>query len=273
MTFTVSRYCAVLAFGVSCFASAKPALAKDSTDADKARELFREGRALAGNGKFDEACPKFEESLKLDDGIGTAWRMQRTKKVKPIANKHEVTATAPHKKSWSLRVETGATSTLFTITVPKLDDEPKPAAPPPPAAEKELEKKEPPPAPSRHEAEPSTVNQTVKIFLLSGAGAGVVLAATGFAIYKLSNDNAKDVCPASVGCTDDDIRRHQEFVDDASKARTVGYLGLGIAGAALVGFAAVSFSSPSNRDTAHAAFTAAPLVGSGAWGASFRGKF
>jgi hypothetical protein len=42
------------------------------TDSEKrADQLFQEGRALIEAGKFADACPKFEESQRLDPGLGT----------------------------------------------------------------------------------------------------------------------------------------------------------------------------------------------------------
>jgi hypothetical protein len=38
---------------------------------DKADALFKQGKKLMGEKKFGEACPAFEESMKLDPGIGT----------------------------------------------------------------------------------------------------------------------------------------------------------------------------------------------------------
>jgi len=40
-----------------------------------ARTLFKEGRALAAEGKYAEACPKFEASLRLDVGVGTQFNL------------------------------------------------------------------------------------------------------------------------------------------------------------------------------------------------------
>jgi hypothetical protein len=60
---------AVLAFLV-CAASSAHAQTP-SQNVKRADELFREGRALVEAGKFDDACPKFEESQRLDPGLGT----------------------------------------------------------------------------------------------------------------------------------------------------------------------------------------------------------
>ncbi len=53
-------------------ALAVPARAQSgSSNAAAAEALFVEGRRLANEGKFVEACPKFEASQKLDPGLGT----------------------------------------------------------------------------------------------------------------------------------------------------------------------------------------------------------
>lgn len=44
-------------------------------DKAAARSLFDQGRALVKAGKHNQACPKFEESYKLDPGIGAAFNL------------------------------------------------------------------------------------------------------------------------------------------------------------------------------------------------------
>jgi hypothetical protein len=46
-----------------------------AADDSPARVLFKEGRALATEGKYAEACPKFEESLRLELGVGTQFNL------------------------------------------------------------------------------------------------------------------------------------------------------------------------------------------------------
>src|SRR6185436_4269196 len=53
---------------------ALPAAAQSSNDA-AARALFAEGRKLSSEGKWQEACPKFEESLRLVPGAGTRFNL------------------------------------------------------------------------------------------------------------------------------------------------------------------------------------------------------
>jgi hypothetical protein len=48
-----------------------PAAAQAAGDAAMAESLFREGKRLSSEHKYAEACPKFEESYKLDHGLGT----------------------------------------------------------------------------------------------------------------------------------------------------------------------------------------------------------
>lgn len=55
---------------------AAPALA-DTNAADRtaARALFEQARKLAADGKASQACPKFEESQRLDPGMGTLFNL------------------------------------------------------------------------------------------------------------------------------------------------------------------------------------------------------
>jgi len=52
-----------------------PVQAQSTGDPAAARALFAEGRQLAGQHKYDLACPKFEESLRLEYGVGTLFNL------------------------------------------------------------------------------------------------------------------------------------------------------------------------------------------------------
>jgi hypothetical protein len=62
--------CAVAA----CFVSST-SRAADDVDEAAARVLFAEGRKLAARSDYAAACPKFEESFRLDSGIGTSFNL------------------------------------------------------------------------------------------------------------------------------------------------------------------------------------------------------
>ena len=51
------------------------ALADPSVDPATAQALFTEARSLMEAGRYGEACPKLEESLRLDAGIGTRFNL------------------------------------------------------------------------------------------------------------------------------------------------------------------------------------------------------
>lgn len=57
--------------GILCVALATPAFAQDSSNKAAAEALFLDGRNLMAAGKYEEACPKFEASQKLEPGLGT----------------------------------------------------------------------------------------------------------------------------------------------------------------------------------------------------------
>src|SRR4051794_25809493 len=49
--------------------------ASAQSESAAARALFAEARKLMAAERYDEACPKFEESLRLDQGIGTQFNL------------------------------------------------------------------------------------------------------------------------------------------------------------------------------------------------------
>jgi hypothetical protein len=68
------RSAQTVGFALCCVAAlAGPAGAQ--TDSAAARALFSEGRQLMSAEKYAEACPKLEESLRLDPGMGTQFNL------------------------------------------------------------------------------------------------------------------------------------------------------------------------------------------------------
>ena len=66
---------ALTALGLALNLCSSVAYAEEAVNPAAARALFSEGRKLSAAGKYSEACPKFEESLRLDRGIGTEFNL------------------------------------------------------------------------------------------------------------------------------------------------------------------------------------------------------
>src|SRR5215472_658881 len=66
------RWTCAAAFAL-CVVNIRPAAAQ--TPEQQADKLFNEGKALAEAGKWADACPKFEQSQKLDPGVGTEFNL------------------------------------------------------------------------------------------------------------------------------------------------------------------------------------------------------
>ena len=66
---------ATLACALSVSVSASAADPATTPERTLARSLFEQARALAHDGKFAQACPKFEESARLAPGIGTSFNL------------------------------------------------------------------------------------------------------------------------------------------------------------------------------------------------------
>src|SRR5262249_59482100 len=62
--------------GLAVCAGGGSALAQPSADTRAAAAaLFEDGRRLMGEGKYTEACPKLEESQRMDPGAGTLYQV------------------------------------------------------------------------------------------------------------------------------------------------------------------------------------------------------
>src|SRR5207245_1481079 len=84
------RRLALAAVITSLLAAASRTALAEATAAERAtaQALFDEGRKLAQAGRFVEACPKFEESLLLDPGIGNWFKLANSSPQLRRARRH-----------------------------------------------------------------------------------------------------------------------------------------------------------------------------------------
>jgi hypothetical protein len=339
------------ALGAGSFS--RPAAAQ--TDSAAARALFSEGRQLVKAQKYAEACPKFEESLRLDPGIGTqfnladcwekigrtasAWALfldvaaaarsanqpQRESAAKERASAleskltrlrvvvdnpspdekvfrdeaeigpaawgtampidpgdHVVRVTAKNKQEWSQDVKVPATARTFSVNVPRLEDVPAPA--------ETVSSTEPP---SHVEASPlrdtgASGASNVPAFVIGGVGLAAAAVGTVFLVQSRSdNSQALKLChtPGADGkehCADPaEQQRHSNLVSNATRDQVIGFVGIGVGGAAVITAAVMLLTSDSGQK--ETAMQVSPMwnmvasgggaSGGGSWGATLSGRF
>ena len=70
-----ARFLIGLAVVLAAPALANTAHAQGAAPSERAEQLYNEGKQLATAGKYADACPRFEESQKLDPAIGTQFNL------------------------------------------------------------------------------------------------------------------------------------------------------------------------------------------------------
>jgi hypothetical protein len=189
---------------------------------------------------------------------------------------HTVRVTAEGKKSWTTSVEVSTPSVILAIMVPALAED----APAKVAVAAPAKKAKPQPEPKPEPApEPSGSGARTRAVIIGGVGvAALAFGAFETAKYFESNGDAKDICPSSVDCTEDEVAAHQQAVSDAKQARTWAIVGLG-AGTATVALATyLFFSAPGKAAPAdekrRAKLGLTPVLDArGTWGAALHGSF
>lgn len=328
----------------------RPAAAQ--TDSAAARALFTEARQLVKAEKYAEACPKFEESLRLDPGIGTqfnlancweklgrtasAWALfldvaaaarasnqpQRETAAKErasaleskltrlrvvVANPspeekvfrddaeigpaawgtavpidpgdHVIRVTAKDKQEWSQDVKVPATARTFSVNVPPLEDVPQ-------AAETVSSRTEPPShveASPLHDTGGGGGGGNVPAFVIGGVGLAAAAVGTVFLVQSRSdNSEALKLChtPGADGkehCADPaEQQRHSDFVSHATRDQVIGFVGIGVGGAAVITAAVMLLTADSGQK--ETAMQVSPMwdigaAGGSTWGASVSGRF
>lgn len=341
------RFTLALLIGGAC----TPCVAAAAEPLSPARTLFVEGRQLVAEGNYAAACPKFEESLRLEPGVGTQFNLadcwehigrpasaqtlfvgaaatakaagqaereqvlrERAAALEPRLNRlvietadadprltikrddlpldkeswgkaiavdpgsYVIVAKAPGKKPWTKTVKVDAGSKVVTVEVPELEPAEKKAVEPPvtPKAVPDATAKKvlPPPSTDAPPSDRRRSSPNFKLLTLGGAGVAALGVGTFFAFrYKSANDDAKGICPSSVGCTRAEITQHDSKVERATTARTWAYIGFGTGVVALGGAAVLYLLNDSEQPT-QATIRALPAVGErGELGASVVGTF
>jgi hypothetical protein len=346
----MGRFCGSLLAVASLGTVAQPARAQ--SDSAAARALFAEGRSLMEDERYAEACPKLEESLRLDHGMGTqfnlahcweklgrtasAWALfldvaaaakagnqqqreaaarERAKALESRLTRlridvpnapadakierdgqdvgkaawgmavpvdpgtHVIRVSAAGKNTWSDEIEVPATSRTFSVTVPTLTDAVAPA--PAPVSDIETAPSGPAPVEAEVEAPRDGGSNGANVAALVVGGVGLAAAATGtiFAIQSRSDNNAAlELChtPAAngmEGCQDEsEQRRHTDLVEDAERGRMIGFIGIGIGGAALI-TAVILYATADGPSGREAAVDVAPIWTADVRGAALTARF
>jgi hypothetical protein len=316
------------------------------SDSAAARALFSEGRQLLSAEKYAEACPKFEESLRLDPGMGTqfnlahcwekigrtasAWAMfldvaaaaragnqpQREAAAKERAaalepkltrlrivvpepapdakifrddqevgkaawgtampvdpGEHVIRVTAEGKKDWTQDVKVPQTSRTFSVTVPPL--EALPAAQPSSSPDKQ-EVVSDTSSPHDNGSSGGGGGSKAPALVIGGIGIAGLAVGTVFAVQGY-NDNQQALKLCHVGESGDDCPnkpehdKHDQLVSDAKRELLVGWIAIGVGGAAVVTSAVLLLTGGESND--RAAFDLAPLWLTGGAGATVSGRF
>jgi hypothetical protein len=91
--------------------------------------------------------------------------------------------------------------------------------------------------------------------------------------YLASQDDAKQICRGTPSCTEGDVARHRELVEDAKTGKRWAFVGFGVGGAALLGAGLLYFTMPAAPKD-DSALILSPVIAPGAFvGGSVRGGF
>jgi len=121
--------------------------------------------------------------------------------------------------------------------------------------------------------------QSVAALVVGGVGLAAVATGTIFALQSRSDNNAAlKLCRSAnangmEGCQDDnEQRRHADLVDDAERERMIGFIGIGVGGAALI-TAVILYATADGPRGREAAFDVAPVWTADVRGAALTARF
>jgi hypothetical protein len=190
---------------------------------------------------------------------------------------HHLEAREPGRTPWNLSFEVPLGPVLVPVVILPLSSAPPTVAVPPtqPAAAAAPAVQAPPALPAEPEVDDSP-DRPRRALMFGLAGVGVVgLAAAGTMTkdFISANDSAKAICPSGEHCSEADVQRHEEFVNDARRARNWIVITGAVGGSALLA-SCILWLTESDPDEAHASVRATPFATlDGTWGASIDGRF
>ncbi len=252
--------------------------------ANKSHELGQTEREGVAHARMEALLPKLSR-VRIDvtspapktevkrDGVVVA-ESDWGKPIPVDRGAHEVVVSAEGKTPWSTKFDVNDPGVILAVQVPALNDVPK-EAPAAPAVEPKPEPQAAPPPPA---PEPPPNNSGRRTLAIVVGGVGVAALAAGIfkgAEYIDKNNQAKSICPSGTNCTSDEIQAHQQAVDDARKARTWAYVGIGVGSAAVVGATVLFFTTPHAASSQRAnRLELVPIAdGRGTWGGVLHGSF
>jgi hypothetical protein len=185
---------------------------------------------------------------------------------------HVIRVSAEGKKEWTQDVKVPSSSRTFSVTVPALEDLPVAQASAPP---------------DRHEVVSDTSSphdngsgggggSKVPALVIGGIGVAGLAVGTIFAVQGYSdNQQALKLCHAGPSGNDCNGKpehdKHDQLVSDAKRELLIGWVAIGVGGAAVVTSAVMLLTSGESSDSA--AFDVAPLWLAGGAGATVSGRF
>jgi hypothetical protein len=138
---------------------------------------------------------------------------------------HVVEAAAPGKKKWAVTVAVTAPSAVVRVEIPSLEDTDAPvSAMKPGAATPDLSST----LATVSHASPAGRSLAPAIVAAAGGLVGLTAAAIFGLQFGSVNNDAKAICPTSMGCTQAEIDQHTSKLSEARRDLTIAYVSAGV---------------------------------------------
>jgi len=165
---------------------------------------------------------------------------------------------APNKKALHLETKTEGAGSTAKVVIPPLEDGP---APPPAAVTTTNPVLPPADQGATPDAHPGRTQRIVG-FVIGGAGALTVGAGTWFTLLSVAQNKASQQT--------NNPTKKANFKSDADNSRTIGFVGIGVGAAVLIGGIVVIVTAPSGTKTA---LSVTPELAANGGGLSLSGAF